>query len=275
MNFFKEIGVKKGISRLFVGGVHGKEGLSTINALQMAENITVNGGSLVLCNFPPSPYLSTLDPLYYLSLAGSKLLDLVMKNQPEIYLELHCYHPENYAKLTRQDRKEIFGVPGLMELKNGVLIGSVSPLIRSTFFDLNDFPFTLEMPCNPSEESLQTCREIMEIVAGSGNRLEIMEKLSSVYPQRVETLNSYFKDFSRNFHSAFEEIKQKSLKTPLKDYQDLKKLINDVLDEGNFDLNHVQIKQLEGAFLIFKEYGSFKSCKLNTRKKWNSGKKLR
>lgn len=263
MNFFKEIGVKKGTSRLFVGGIHGKEGLSTINALHMAENITVNNGSLLLCNFPPSPYLSTLDPLYYLSLAGSKLLNLIMKNQPEIYLELHCYHPENHAKLTRQDRKEKFGVPGLVELENGVLIGSISPLIRSTFFDLNDFPFTLEMPCNPSEESLQTCQEVMEIVAGSGNRQDIMEKLSRVYSQRVETLDGYFKDFSRNFHPAFEQIKQKSLKTPLKDYLDLEKLINDVVGEGNFDLNPVQIKQLEGAFLILKEYNSFKSCTLN------------
>jgi hypothetical protein len=266
VNFFKEIGVKKGISRLFVGGVHGKEGLSTINTIQMAENITVNGGSLVLCNFPPSPYLSTLDPLYYLSLAGSKLLDLVMKNQPEIYLELHCYHPENYTKLTRQDRKEKFGIPGLVELENGVLIGSISPLIRSTFFDLNDFPFTLEMPCKPSEESLQTSLEVMEIVAGSGNRQEIMEKLSRVYPKRVETLDGYFKDFSRNFHPAFEQIKQKSLETPLKDYLDLEKLINDVVGRANFDLNPVQIKQLEGAFLIFREYNSFKSCKLNKYK---------
>ena len=263
VNFFKEIGVKKGTSRLFVGGIHGKEGLSTINALHMAENITVNNGSLLLCNFPPSPYLSTLDPLYYLSLAGSKLLNLIMKNKPEIYLELHCYHSENHAKLTRQDRKEKFGVPGLVELENGVLIGSISPLIRSTFFDLNDFPFTLEMPCNPSEESLQTCQEVMEIVAGSGNRQDIMEKLSRVYSRRVETLDGYFKDFSRNFHPAFEQIKQKSRETPLKDYMDLEKLINDVVGEENFDLNPVQIKQLEGAFLIFKEYTSFKSCKLN------------
>ena len=266
VNFLKEIGVNNGTSRLFVGGVHGKEGLSTINAIHMAENITINGGTLLLCNLPPSPYLSTLDPLYYLSLAGSKLLALVMKNQPEIYLELHCYHPENYTKLTRQDRKEKFGVPGLMELKNGVLIGSVSPLIRSTFFDLNDFPFTLEMPCNPSEESLQTCLEVMEIIAGSGSREEIIERLSRVYPQQVETLDSYFKEFSRNFHSAFEKIKQRSLKTPLKDYQDLEKLINDVVSEGNYDLNPVQIKQLEGAFLIFKEYSSFNSCKFcNTK----------
>ena len=263
LNYFKEMGVRNGTSRLFLGGVHGREGLNTIKALKMAENITVNEGSLLLANFPPSPYLSTLDPLYYLSLAGSKLLDMVMKNQPEIYLELHCYHPENYTKLTRKDRKEIFGVPGLVELENEVLIGSVSPLIRSAFFDLNDFPFTLEIPCKSSEEALKTSLEVMKIAAGSDNRQEIMENLSKVYPQEVETLEGHFEDFSRNFHLAFEQIKQKSLKTPLKDYQDLEKLINDVLGEGDYDLNLVQIKQLEGAFLIFREYNSFISFKLN------------
>ena len=83
-NFFKEIGVKEGPSRLFVGGLHGKEGLSTIHAIETVKNINLNEGSLVLSNFPPSPYLSTLNPLYYLSLAGGKLLDIIRKYRPEI-----------------------------------------------------------------------------------------------------------------------------------------------------------------------------------------------
>ncbi|MDY9923590.1 DUF2119 domain-containing protein [Methanobacterium sp.] len=261
VSFLKEIGAKGGTSRLFAGGVHGKEGSSTIYAIEPAKNIQVNEGRLVLSNFPPSPYMSTLDPLYYLSLAGSKLMGLIQKNKPDIYLELHCYHRDSYLKLTRKDRKEFFGVPGLVELENRVLIGSVSPLIRSVFFDLDDFPFILEIPCNPSEESLQTCHKIMEILAGSSNRLEIMEKLSQVYPQQVETLNTYFKDYSLNFHPAFQEIKQKALETDLKNYQDLEKLINYVIREGNFKVNPKQIKQLEGAFLIFNEYNSFKCNK--------------
>jgi hypothetical protein len=261
VDFFKRIGVKEGTSRLFVGGVHGKEGLSTIHAIESAKDINVNEGCLILCNLPPSPYLSTLDPLYYISLAGSKLIDLVMKNRPSIYLELHCYHPDNYSKLTGEDRKEVFGVPGLVELENGVLIGSISPLIRSGFFDLHDFPFTLEIPCNPPPESLKTCRTVMEILAGSSNRLEVMEKLSQVYSEQVGRLDTYFKDYSLNFHRAFMEIKQRAAETDLKSFQDLDELITLVVKEGNFDVNSRQIKQLEGAFLIFNEYNSFKCNK--------------
>lgn len=261
VSFSKEIGVKGGTSRLFAGGVHGKEGSSTIHVIEAAKDISFNEGNLVLYNLSPSPYLSTLDPLYYLSLAGSKLMGLIQKNRPNIYLELHCYHNDSYPKLTRNDRKEVFGVPGLVELENRVLIGSVSPLIRSVFFDLNDFTFILEIPCNPPVEALQTCHKIMEILAGSSNRLEIMEKLSQVYPQQVETLNTHFKDYSLNFHPAFQEIKQRALKTDLENYQDLDELIVDVITEGNFEVNPRQIKQLEGAFLIFKEYNSFKCNK--------------
>jgi len=268
VDFFKRIGVKEGTSRLFVGGVHGKEGLSTIHAIEAAKNINVHEGYLILCNMPPSPYLSTLNPLYYLSLAGSKLIDLVMKNQPSIYLELHCYRPENYPKLTREDRKEVFGVPSLVELENGVLIGSISPFARSVFFDLDDFPFTLEVPCNPPSESLQTCISFMEILAGSSNRLEIMEKLKKIYPEQVERLDTYFNDYFLNFHPAFQEIKKRAPETDLKDFNDLNELIVDVIEKGNFKVNPKQIKQLEGAFLIFNEYNSFK-CNKNHEKTRN------
>lgn len=260
-SFPKEIGAKGGTSRLFAGGVHGKEGSSTIHVIEAANDINVPEGNLILYNLPPSPYLSTLDPLYYLSLTGSKLMGIIQKNRPDIYLELHCYHQDSYPKLTRKDRKKVLGVPGLVGLENNVLIGSVSPLIRSVFFDLNDFPFILEIPCNPPAEALQTCHKIMEILAGSSNRLEIMEKLSQVYPQQIKTLNNYFKDYSLNFHPAFQEIKQRALETDLKNYHDLEKLINQVINEGNFEVNPKQIKQLEGAFLIFNEYNSFKCNK--------------
>jgi len=254
VDFFKEIGVKEGTSRLFVGGLHGKEGLSTIHAFKNIKNINITEGTLVLCNLPPSPYISTLDPLYYLSLNGGKLLDLIINYQPEIYLELHCYHHEKGSKLTFHNRKDIFGVPALVELENRVLMGSVSPLIRSVFFDLHDFPFILEMPCDPPIESLEVCQEIMEIVANSSNRLEIMEKIGNIYPHQVERLDSYFQEFSLNSWPAFQELKHKALQTDFEDFKDLDQLISRVVNEGGFDLNSAQIKQLGQAFLIFREH---------------------
>lgn len=254
-DFFKIIGEEENPSHLFIGGLHGKEGLSTINAIRTIENADLKKGSLVLCNMPASPYLSTLDPLYYLSLAGKKVIDLIREYTPEIYLELHCYHQDKKSKLTDSDRMEVSGVPGLVELEEGVLIGSTSPLIRSVFFKLYDFPFILEMPCNPPPESLEVCYKIMEIASKSSNRLEIMEKIGEVYPQQVERLMNYFDDFSHNFWPAFQEVKKKTQKIDLNGYDELDELTRRVVEEGGYDLNQAQIKQLSQVYVIFQEYG--------------------
>ncbi len=255
VNFFKEIGVGKSPSRLFVGGLHGKEGLSTISAIENVKDINPNKGRLVLANFPPSPYLSTLDPLYYMSLAGGKLLNIIKKYQPEIYLELHCYHPDKKERLTGQNRKAIFGVPGLVEIENGVLIGSTSPLIRSVFFQLHDFPFIMEIPWDPNERSLGIAKKIMEIAAKSNNRSQIMNKIKKDYPKQVELLNHYFNEFSHNFWPAFQEVKKQAQKIDLNNYEDLDEFVNKVIKEGGYDLNSKQINQLGQSYLIFKEYG--------------------
>lgn len=254
VDLFKVIGGKKGTSRLFIGGLHGKEGLSTIHAFKTIKDIDVNEGKLVLCNLPPSPYLSTLDPLYFLSLAGMKVIDIIQKYKPGIYLELHCYHPDKKQKLMNKDRKDIFGVPGLVELEEGVLIGSTSPLIRSTFFDLNDFPFILEIPCNSPVDSLEIPSKIMKIAAQSDNRSQIMKKIRKDYPYQVERLDDYFNEFSQNFWPAFQEVKKNALEMEIKTFLDLDKLITGLVREEGFDLNPVQMKQLGQALIVYHEY---------------------
>lgn len=254
VNIFEAIGEEEYPSRLFIGGLHGKEGLSTIHAIKTLENIDIKKGRLVICNLAPSPYLSTLDPLYYLSLAGMQVIELIKKYKPEIYLELHCYRLDKKNKLINKNRKNIFGVPGLVELEGEVLIGSTSPLIRSVFFDLNDFPFILEMPCDPSIKSLKVFNNIMKIVARSTDRCEIMEGIRRIYPRQVEFLDEYFRDFSQNFWPAFQELKKKALKMKLKNFQDLDALIIDIIRKEGFNLNSVQLNQLGQALMVWREY---------------------
>jgi len=176
MAYFKKIEKSDGPTRIFIGGVHGKEGLTTIELVKKLNNEDVVDGKLLLFNCPNSKYISTLDPRYYKTKMGKTIIDLINKYKPEIYVELHCYKPESYHKLINLNRKDEVGVPPLIELEKGVLISSVAPYLRTELFKRNDVCITLEMPCSPSEESKAVYFEIMKEIAGSDNRKEFEEK---------------------------------------------------------------------------------------------------
>jgi hypothetical protein len=124
--FSRTIDKGEGPTRIFIGGVHGKEGLTTLNLIKRLDDNDVIDGKLLLYNCTETLYISTLDPLYYHSIIGVKILNLIKIHKPEIYVELHCYKPESYLKLIDKDRKKRIGIPPLIELEHGVLISSVA-----------------------------------------------------------------------------------------------------------------------------------------------------
>jgi len=195
MAYFKKIEKSDGPTRIFIGGVHGKEGLTTIELVKKLNNEDVVNGKLLLFNCPNSKYISTLDPRYYKTKMGKTIIDLINKYKPEIYVELHCYKPESYHKLINLNRKDEVGVPPLIELEKGVLISSVAPYLRTELFKRNDVCITLEMPCSPSEESKAVYFEIMKEIAGSDNRKEFEEKLQVKYPVQVRRAKKYAAEF--------------------------------------------------------------------------------
>jgi len=195
MEYFKKIDKSDGPVRIFIGGVHGKEGLTTIELIKEINNDDVVNGKLLLFNCPYSKYISTLDPKYYKTEMGKAIIDIIKTHKPEIYVELHCYKPESYHKLINLNRKDEAGVPPLIELENGVLISSVSPYLRTELFKRNDVCITLEMPCNPSKEAKKVYFEIMKEIAGSDNRMEFENKLQVKYPIQVERARKYAAEF--------------------------------------------------------------------------------
>lgn len=188
-----------GITRLFLGGVHGKEGHSTIYALQEIRNDDVTSGKLVIHNCDESPYVSTLDPDYYQSRVGKEVLYLISSYHPKIYVEAHCYRNENYLKLTSPHRWTESKVPPLIELESGVLIGSASPLIRTSIFAKDDVCITLEMPCKPTKKTLDVYINVLRSIAASGSRDELEKRMMDLYPNQVETAKKYAKEFFGNY----------------------------------------------------------------------------
>ncbi|HTX60787.1 MAG TPA: DUF2119 domain-containing protein [Methanobacterium sp.] len=191
MGFFKIISRGTGLKRLFIGGVHGKEGLTTIKSLKSIREGDVPNGCLVIYNCDKSKYISTLNPLYYDSDTGKEVLYLINHYKPDMYIELHCYKPENFYDLTNLDRKKKTGVPPLIELEKGVLIGSVSPIIRTTVFKKEDICITLELPCTAPEESLVVYNNFLRILAGAKSRDDLERKTRKIYPEQVETSQKY------------------------------------------------------------------------------------
>lgn len=195
MSYFRIIHKGKNPNRLFIGGVHGKEGKSTGQALMDMSDEDVREGRLVIYNCDDSPYISTLKKEYYQSRIGKEVLYLIDYYQPQVYIELHCYKEENFKRLISPHRRKEQGVPPLIELENGVLIGSVSPYIRTSLFKRDDICMTLEMPCNAGPESLTVYVNVLKIIAGSNSRKELEYRMVQVYPQQVETAIKYAREF--------------------------------------------------------------------------------
>ena len=147
MSYFRYIDNGKGPTKLFIGGVHGNEGLTSLRFLQRIREEDLSPGQFYFYNFDRTPYISTIKKEYYESETGKRILDLIEYFEPDFYTELHCFNLKNYEKLTSMDRYVKTGIPPLIKLGNHVLVSSVSPLIRMTYFSTDTVCKTLEFPC--------------------------------------------------------------------------------------------------------------------------------
>ena len=147
MSYFRYIDNGKGPTKLFIGGVHGNEGLTSLKFIKRIKDSDLSPGQFYFYNFDKTPYISTIKKEYYESELGLKILNLINYFQPDFYTELHCYNLKNYERLTSMERYRKTGIPPLIKLGNHVLVSSVSPLIRMTYFSTETVCKTLEFPC--------------------------------------------------------------------------------------------------------------------------------
>ena len=147
MSYFRYIDNGKGPTKLFIGGVHGNEGATSLKFLKRIDLEDLSPGQFYFYNFDRTDYISTIKKEYYESEIGSRVLDLIRHFEPDFYTELHCYDLRNYETLTSMERYRRTGIPPLIKLGNHVLVSSVSPLIRMTYFSTDTVCKTLEFPC--------------------------------------------------------------------------------------------------------------------------------
>ncbi len=147
MSFFQYIDNGEGPTKLFLGGVHGNEGKTSIKFIKSINQDDLSCGQFYFYNFDKTDYISTLKKEYYQSDLGQRILKLIEYFNPDFYTELHCFNLANYDKLVSMERYKKTGVPPLIPAGNHVLVSSVSPLIRMTYFSKDTVCKTLEFPC--------------------------------------------------------------------------------------------------------------------------------
>jgi len=209
MSHYRFIDKGKGPTKLFVGGIHGNEGETTIDFFKSLSYSDFSNGKTFIYNFDNTPYISTLKKEYYDSQIGKYIINLIKKHKVDFYTELHCYNIKNYKKLISSNRREFQGVPPLIELNNHVLISSVSPLIRMKYFQMETVCKTLEIPCfsknNFNKKSTEkpeanTYLNILKLIAKSDNRKTFEDKMKSLYPKQVKLAIKYSNEiFGENY----------------------------------------------------------------------------
>lgn len=168
--------------RLFVAGLHGDEWKDTTEILMRIK--PPERGTLALIPLVRrGKYTSTLDPDYYPEM-GKSILGAIEALNPEIYIELHSYSRENLEKLSGRDRLEKTGVPAYSVLKEGVLLGSVSPWVRKRYFPKEALCLSFEIQ-KKSPESRKFVASILEVLKETESRDEFIEYLTREFPEQA------------------------------------------------------------------------------------------
>ncbi len=213
MSYFRYIDNGEGPTKLFIGGLHGNEGATSVRFLKRIKEEDLSPGQFYFYNFDKTPYISTIKKEFYESEIGLKILDLIEYLQPDFYTELHCYNLKNYDKLTSMERYKKTGIPPLIKLGNHVLVSSVSPLIRMTYFSTETVCKTLEFPCiekvTPEitekynfdkDRAIETYEGLLKLILKSPSREYFENEMMKDYIDQVHLAMRYAeKVFGKDF----------------------------------------------------------------------------
>ncbi|WP_458403392.1 DUF2119 domain-containing protein [Methanobrevibacter sp.] len=206
MSYFRYIDNGDGPTKLFIGGVHGNEGVTSLKFIKRIKQEDLSSGQFYFYNFDKTPYISTIKKEYYESETGQKILGLIENFEPDFYTELHCFNLKNYEKLTSMERYKKTGIPPLIELGNHVLVSSVSPLIRMTYFSTDTVCKTLEFPCYEKltpeitekygfdiSKAVETYEDLLKLILKAPSREYFERQMLIDYADQVDLAIRYAK----------------------------------------------------------------------------------
>lgn len=206
MSYFQYIDNGRGPTKLFLGGLHGNEGKTSIKFIKLLKKEDLSSGQFYFYNFDKTEYISTIKKEYYESDLGQRVLKLINYFEPDFYTELHCFNLKNYDKLTSMERYKKTGVPPLIPAGNHVLVSSVSPLIRMTYFSTDTVCKTLEFPCceklTPEviekfnfdkKSAVERYMDLLRLIAKCETRIDFENAMMIKYKSQVKLAMDYAK----------------------------------------------------------------------------------
>ena len=204
MKLYRLVASEEGPKRLFVGGLHGDEGKYTAPILERLAKEKLNAGeaTIVPCLVENGNYIGVLSEAYYQSKAGINLLQLIHDYKPTFYFELHAYGEQSYNKLTDPDRVKKIGVPNFVDFGDGVLIGSIAPILRRKFA-VHDFCITIEVPKWQIKKIKHKVHEILMIGLMKTDREAIMREFRLRYPTQTKMAETLFYRYYHNILNPF------------------------------------------------------------------------
>lgn len=214
MTYFRHIDKGEGPVKLIIGGVHGNEYKHTIELIKLLKYEDFGPGQIYIYNLNKTKYLSTLNPNYYKTPQGKKIIKLINKYKPDFYTELHSYNIEHYKNLTENTRLKKQHIPPLIDCGNHVLVSSVSPLIRFKNLDKDAVCKTIEIPTINKKEVMKKynfnknltnnrAMDLLYLITKSNTRKEYTTKISKKYPKQVELAIEYVTKYFKEDFSPF------------------------------------------------------------------------
>lgn len=176
------LGTEERPVKLVVGGVHGREWRTVSNILKEAKNISEapKGRTVIVpCVHKGKKYVSTLSSSFIERREGKKLISLIKRYGPELYVEVHCYRRSAYRKLTEEARWARLNVPPLRQLEEGVLIGAVS--YRLLPYLHGSVPILLEVPCGCSDRSKLALLKVLKMVVECKDSDDFLKRMKDTY----------------------------------------------------------------------------------------------
>ncbi len=206
MKLYRLVASEEGPTKLFVGGLHGKECLYTAPILERLTTEEIRAGEVIIvpCIVENIKYIDVLSEEYYQSKEGMELLRLIQEYKPSFYFELHAYSEQSYSRLTDLEREKKIGVPPFVDLGNGILLGSIAPIMRREFSE-HDFCVTIEVPnwkCELEEIKAELLL-ILRMGLTIANKEEVIAKLRIRYPLQMKQAEMLFQQYYRNRLKTF------------------------------------------------------------------------